>query len=60
MSRVNHNCVIARMRRITRSPDYVRVLLPFHLGGVYAYLANDLLIGGMVATAFLMLNIVSR
>jgi len=30
-------------------------LLPWHLGGVYAYLANDLTIGAMVAVGFYIL-----
>ena len=46
-----------RLRRACGSQtDYVRALLPWHLGGAYAYLANDLTIGAMVAVGFLLLT----
>ena len=43
-----------------RHIDCVKWLLPFHLGGTYAYLANDLTVGAMVATGFALLTIIRR
>lgn len=37
------------------SIDFVKWLLPLHLGGAYAYLANDLTVGAMVAIGFALL-----
>lgn len=36
--------------------DFVKHLLPWHLGGAYAYLANDLTIGAMIVVGFLLIN----
>lgn len=38
-----------------RTTDYVSLLLPIHLGGVYAYLSGSLLIGACVTAAFVSL-----
>lgn len=35
-----------------RNINFVELLLPLHLGGVYAYLSGSLLIGSVIAASF--------
>lgn len=60
MSRVNSNCVIARMNKVVASPNLFMVLMPFHFGGIYAYLSGNIGCGIMVTIAFLMLRSISK
>jgi hypothetical protein len=49
------------LQRNTRAPiDFVKATLPWHLGGIYAYLANDLTIGAFMLAGFFLLNYIAE
>jgi len=52
ISRVHYAFLAACHRR---NVNFVELLLPWHLGGVYAYLSGSLLIGSMITAAFVSL-----
>lgn len=43
-----------------KQTDFLSLLLPWHIGGIYTYLSGSLLIGGILTASFITLTLIKR
>ena len=51
---------IPKAIHVKPAPDFVRMLLPVHIGCTYAYLTNSLIIGAMMGVGFTLLTLIQE